>query len=332
MRSVVALACVLFSLSTYGQYIPNNAQAFQFSQVFNPAFSGIENFHDLKLSYRYQWTGYGQNAPKFINLGFSTRIKQPLDLSYNALRTSTPSMLRPQGIPRGKRMIHGVAVNLFQSEIGVISSIGGGVNYSLNYPIVKQLRVALGVGAYVENRKLDVNNVTLRDPDNDPYYNHLLQSSTAETDLNVRVGLLLYSQNFYLGVSYLPAVYQPIKSSDLSFENAFYKSVVQAGYSFQVNPELAFKPSVVALVQIDNAVAIDGSIKAYIQNKVWAGLTYRSVKSGIAMVGFNFNQTFSVSYAFEMSLSEFQQFSSGSHELLLAMRFNNIKKFPQYLW
>jgi type IX secretion system PorP/SprF family membrane protein len=330
MKKVVTLALMILCLDLYGQYLPNNSQVFQFSPIVNPAFSGIENFNDLKLSYRYQWSNFGDFSPKFINLSYNARIKQPLDLSYNSIRISDPSLA--QGIPKGKRIIHGLAGHVFQSKIGIINSIGGGVSYALHYPVVNQWRISGGVAAFIENRKLDMNKVEVKDPDKDTYYNHLLNSSTAQTDVNVRAGLLLYHPNFYFGFSYLPLVYTAIQSSDLAFEEAFYKATVQAGISLDVNPQFAIKPSVLALVQIDNSIAFDASVKAYVQNKVWAGLTYRSIKSGVAMVGFNINEKFNAAYSFEMAFGDFQQFSGTSHELVLGMRLNNLKKQNQYTW
>src|SRR5687767_14173180 len=106
MKSFFTVALSILYLSLQAQYVPNNSQAFQFAPIFNAAFSGIENFNDLKLSYRYQWTGFGSNSPKFINLSYNTRLRKPVDLAYNSLRISNPSMMRAQGIPRSKRMIH----------------------------------------------------------------------------------------------------------------------------------------------------------------------------------------------------------------------------------
>lgn len=329
MKSFFTAALTILCIGAYAQYLPNNSQIFQFSPILNPGFSGIENFSDLKFSYRYQWTGFGGNSPKFINLSFNTRLKQPLDMAYNSIRISNSAMMN---VPRRKRIIHGLAGHVFQSQMGVIKSLGAGATYAFNYPLIKDVRISMGAGAFFENRKLDISEVTVRDPDNDKFYNHLLNSSTSQTDLNVRVGALLYSRYFYLGFSYLPLMYKAIKASDLAFEKAFYKATIQAGLALQVNPELAFKPSVLGLVQIDNSFEVDVSLKAYVQNKVWAGITYRSVKSGIGMLGFNFNETFSASYSYEMSLGEFQQFSSGSHELMLSMRLNNLKKHNQYTW
>jgi type IX secretion system PorP/SprF family membrane protein len=318
------------TVALQAQYIPNNAQTFQFAPVFNPAFTGVENFGDLKLSYRYQWSGFGQYSPKFINLSYNIRIKQPLDLTYNSLRLSDPNAGKPEHLPKSKGIIHGFGANVFQSQVGVLKSIGGSVNYAINYPITKKYRIALGVSALIENRKLDVGEVTVRDPD--PFYNHLLQSSNTQTDLNIRSGLLLYSQNFYAGISYLPLVNMALQSSELSMNTPFYRGSFQAGYSFPLNNDVTLKPSVFGLLQMKGGMAIDYSVKAYVQNKIWMGLTYRDIQSGVAIFGFNINELFTVSYAYEMSLGNLRQFNDGSHELVLSMRLNNYKKISQYIW
>ena len=85
----------LIATTLKAQYIPNNAQTFQFMPLLNPAFSGIEPFNDLKFSYRYQWSGFGDYAPKFLNLSYHTRLVEPLDLTYNSLRLSEPAAANP---------------------------------------------------------------------------------------------------------------------------------------------------------------------------------------------------------------------------------------------
>lgn len=328
MKSFLLAALLFLNMQLFAQYLPNNSQAFQFSSVFNPAFSGIENYDDLKLSYRYQWTGFGSLAPKFVNLAYNTRLKEPVDWGYNALRLSNPALVR---LPRKKRMIQGLSLNVFQSSVGVIKSIGAGASFSVNYPMVRQWRVSAGAGAFIENRKFDLAAVEVRD-DSDPFYNHLLNSSTSQTDLNVRAGVLFYTPDFYFGFSYLPIVYQPVQSSELALEEAFYKATLQLGYAIHVNQDLRIKPSVLGLILIDNSLAYDVNVKAFIQDKVWAGLSYRSTKNGIGMVGFNINEKFSASYSYELSLGDFQQFGGGSHELVLGVKFNNVRKYNQYIW
>lgn len=324
------LLLVLTSAGVKAQYLPNNAQAFQFMPLYNPAFSGIENFNDLKFSYRYQWSGFGDFSPKFINLSYHSRVVKPLDLAYNSLRLSNPSATSSENLPRSKRMIHGVGGNLFHSEVGVLKSVGGNLDYAIHYPVGEKSRFSIGVSVLIENRKLDVSEVTVRDPDQ--FYNHLLGSSTAQTDLNLRAGVLLYGERYYVGISYLPLFYTVLEAAELTMTQPFYRGTLQAGVSLPLSADVTLKPSVLALVQMDNAVTLDYHVKAFFKENIWLGLTYRDIQSGMALIGWNFDEKLSASYSYEMSLGEFKQFNDGSHELVLALRLNNFKKYSQYTW
>lgn len=331
MKSLaLSLSILLAALTVRAQYVPNQAQTFQFLPLFNPAFSGIEPYRDLKFSYRYQWAGFGDHSPKFINLAYNARVVQPLDLAYNSLRVSDPSALEPQNFPASRRMIHGAGGNLFHSEVGVLKSVGGNVHYAIHYPLGGKLRIAGGASLLVENRKLDVSEVTVRDPDE--FYDHLLAGSTSQTDLNVRAGILLYGPAFYLGVSYFPLLYTPLAASDLEMTQPFYRGSIQAGVSLPMSAEVTVKPGVLALVKMDNELVIDYNVKAYFRDNIWLGLSYRDVRSGVALIGWNFDERLSASYSYEMSLGEFRQFNDGSHELVLSLRLNNFRKYPQYTW
>jgi type IX secretion system PorP/SprF family membrane protein len=330
LKVVIILAVLALSFRSEAQYIPNNSQGYQFMTLFNPAFSGIENFDELKLGYRYQWAGFGQSSPKFVNLSFHKRIKQPLDMSYNSMRLSDFSSANAGHLPRGKRMVHSLGANLFQSSVGVIQGIGGGVTYAVHYPLTNYTRLAFGVTGLIENRKLDISEVAVRDPDE--FYNYLLRSSSAQTDLNFRAGFLVYGERYYFGVSYLPVVNVALQSSGVAMEQPFYRASFQAGISLPVNSEVAIKPSIIGLMQMNNNVVVDYNVKAFIQNKVIAGLSYRSVESVVILMGFNINETFTASYSYEASVGQFRKFNDGSHELVLAARLKNLKKLSTYLW
>lgn len=322
---------VLLCWSTaHSQYLPNQAQRFQLMSFFNPAFTGVEDFGDLKLSYRYQWTGFGTNAPKFVNLSYNTRLVQPLDLSYNALRPSSATLLSEDQIPAARRMIHGLGVQLFHSQVGIIKEAGASVNYALHYPLSGKSRLAGGIALVFENRKLDASEVTVRDPD--PYYDHLLTVSTSQNDLNVRVGALVYGPRYYIGVTYLPIVYDVLSGSEVNITEAFYRASLQTGVTFPLNADVTLKPSILAILRMDDEVAIDYSVKASFRQNIWLGITYRDIESGVAMVGWNFDHRLSAAYAYEMSLGPFRQFNDGSHELVLALRVNNFKRNQQYTW
>jgi hypothetical protein len=139
IRNLLIAAFSLSGLSGFCQFVPISSQAFQFSSMYNPAFSGIDPYKDFRLGYRYQWAGL-DGAPKAVNLSFNTRLKQPLDLTSNALRLSNSAVK----IPNGKLSIHGLSVNIFQLSYGQIQTIGGSLNYSFHYTLNKKIKLAAG--------------------------------------------------------------------------------------------------------------------------------------------------------------------------------------------
>ncbi|MDQ2656643.1 MAG: type IX secretion system membrane protein PorP/SprF, partial [Bacteroidota bacterium] len=127
-------------------------------------------------------------------------------------------------------------------------------------------------------------------------------------------------------------LYSVLEASELAMTQPFYRASLQAGFTVPLNAEVTLKPSLLALIQMNDQVIIDYHVKAYFRENIWLGLTYRDIKSGVALVGWNFNERLSASYSYEMSVGEFKQFNDGSHELVLSLRLDNFKKHTQYTW
>jgi type IX secretion system PorP/SprF family membrane protein len=316
------------------QYVPNSNQAFQFAPVFNPAFSGLEGYRDLKFSYRYQWAGFGGDAPKFINLSYNFRIKEPLDLTLHSLRTtSTTTNRKKDDIPKIKKAIQGLGLSIFNETVGPINRLGGGVNYAFHYPINNNLRLSGGLGVMLDNTKINLDKLYLGiNAAPDPFYDRLVANGSNHTELNVRAGVLLYSPKFYVGLSYLPIVNTSIKTSEVNIGDPFYKASIQAGVAFPVSPTIDIKPSILALWQLSNTISVDYNVKMFVQEKIWFGVTYRDIESFVGILGFNLNDMLGASYSYEVSSSGIQQFSDGSHELVLSVRLNNFKRLSQQTW
>src|SRR5215207_2756617 len=154
MKILYGAFLAMTALTCNAQYMPNSGQAFQFASLYNPSFAGFESYGDLKFNYRYQWTGYNDNAPKYFNLAYNVRLKQPVDLGLNALRTSYSNNMEKFPIPKGKRVILGLGLNFFNEQAGVIDRIGGGLTYALHYPLSKRVHLSGGVAAILENTKI----------------------------------------------------------------------------------------------------------------------------------------------------------------------------------
>jgi len=327
----ISLLAITMHFGAAAQYIPNSSQAFQFASVYNPAFVGVEDFTDIKVGYRSQMTGFGPYAPKFVNITANFRLKQPLDLTMHALRIGSSKLNDPDFIPKGKRIIHGLGVNGFNEKSGFFDKLGGGVSYSFHYPVSNKMRLSIGVNAMVENRKLDMSGYY---PGINPEQDELLgklANGSSQMDINTRAGFLLYSKQFYIGASYL-SLYNKSQSDELEEFVPLYRGVAQAGVSLSAGEGLLIQPSVLAIMQVDNELLIDYSVKARIKEKIWTGITYRDIEAAVIALGFDFNSLMGVSYSYEMSTGDFKQFNDGSHELVLSLRLNNFKRATPYTW
>jgi type IX secretion system PorP/SprF family membrane protein len=322
---------LLLPILVSAQYVPNSAQNFHYATLYNPAFTGIENFVDFKFGYRYQWTGFKENAPQFGNIAVNFRLKQPLDLKTNGLRPSRTDFSNL--VPRRKLSIHGMGFNGYSETFGPIVRAGGGLHYAIHLPLSERLHLSGGIGAMVENTRVDQNKLYWGpNPDSgDPVYDKVMAGGANHTEIWTRAGLLLYSDNFYIGGTYYP-YNKSLKSSDIAFNDAYYTAGVQAGVSFPLNEDFDLKPTIWALMLTTDEWLIDYSAKFYMQDKVWFGLTYRDVKAGIVSGGFNISQLLSASYSYEFNLGKLRTFSGSSHELILAFRFSNIRHLNQRTW
>jgi type IX secretion system PorP/SprF family membrane protein len=334
MRKIYVTAFVLLlPFLTHAQYIPNSAQNFHYAPLYNPAFTGIENFVDLKFGYRYQWIGFKDNAPQFGNLSVNFRIKQPLDLRSNALRPSRTDFSKI--VPRRKLSMHGLGFNVFSETFGPIVRTGGGLNYAIHMPVSEKIFISAGAGAMIENTRVDESKLYWGPEEyidkNDPVYKRVMAGGANHTEVWGRAGLLIYGENFYVGGTYYP-YNTTLKSSDMAFSDAYYRAGIQAGVSFPLDEEFDLKPSIWGLMLTTNKWVIDYSAKFYMQDRVWFGLTYRDIKSGIVSGGLNVSQLFSVSYSFEFPLGELRTYGGSSHELIMAFRFNNVRHVNQRTW
>lgn len=334
-RHLLTILTICVAATTVNaQYIPGTNQPFQYAPVFNPAFSGIEGYKDLRLGYRYQWTGFGGGAPKWLNLSYNFRIKEPLDLNLHALRTnSNVAPKKKEDVPAIKRVIHGFGVNVYSESLGPINRVGGGINYAFHYPLTTTLKMSGGLGVIVDNTRIDLlalENAFQINPD--PFWMNMRANGANHTDLSVRAGALLYAPNYYIGFSYLPVFNKTLKTSEVTGADPFYKGTVMAGFAWPLSAALTLKPSVFGLWKMDNKFAVDYNVKMYIEQKLWFGATYRNTRNLVAMLGFNLNDMLGAAYSYEISTGGMQQFSDGSHELILSLRLNNFKRLSPQTW
>lgn len=322
----------------YTQYILNN-------YILNPALSGIENYTDIKASYRNQWVGIN-GAPITGYVSVQTPIGK------KDLRTNVNSFEIPGENPRGKKYWdeyavspphHGVGFTAINDKAGYINrwSISG--TYAYHKPLGVKTALAAGFSAGFSSVNLDRSKVDFGSgPLNDPndlaigYANGDIKKLKPEFG----AGLWLYSSRYFLGVSVLNIIPGKIKyvSGDkygTYFEPNYF---ITGGYRFFMSDDITVLPSVMVQYWQPQLLGVHTNVKMQYRDDLWIGASYRfsDLISGYSgMVGLNVSNTFNISYAYEnATTSRLKTYTKGTHEIMLGFILGNKYGYtcPRNIW
>ena len=311
----------------YTQYIFNN-------YLLNPAVSGIENYTDVKLGHRSQWTGL-EGAP--VTSYFS--INAPL--GSNFLNGDATSMSSSAGEYPSSRLYtqnyraaephHGLGFMVLTDKAGPITQTNISASYAYHLGITDRLNVAVGVQGGFNHMILNTAQITLENP-NDPTINNL-QGNQWRPD--VGLGIWAYSANYFFGVSaqqLLPQNFYLINGATATQSKATPHIFVQGGYKVFLSDDVTLLPSAL-LKFIDPApITYDINLKMSFRDRFWFGGSYRKDDSFAALAGFNLSSFINVGYSYDMTTSALRTVSNGSHEIVIGIMLNNRYKVtnPHY--
>jgi hypothetical protein len=67
---------------------------------------------------------------------------------------------------------------------------------------------------------------------------------------------------------------------------------------------------------------LDLGARVIYKDELWAGLTYRSRDAVCFLLGYMFKNYLMVGYSYDFTTSNVRKYSSGSHEIMLGIRFS----------
>jgi len=310
----------------YTQYIINN-------YILNPALSGVENYTDVKLSYRNQWTGI-DGAP----VTMYCTIQGPLDKTDDKTNINSYSPMDGQN-PRGKEYWEdyttsaphsGIGFQLINDQAGYISQTSANATYAYHLPLDSKKTLAFGFLAGINNISLDRSKIdwATEDP-NDPAIGYT-DGELKKFSPQFGAGLWLYTPDYYLGASVLNII--PGKATFVQ-GNTTYGSTflpqyfLTGGYRFSMGDDMNMVPS--ALIQMSPALPIEVDLNAKFQyeDMVWFGGSYRisDQLGGFAiMAGLSLSKVINVSYSYDLSVSsELEAYTQSTNEIVIGFLLNN---------
>ncbi|TDD73441.1 PorP/SprF family type IX secretion system membrane protein, partial [Flavobacterium caseinilyticum] len=257
----------------------------------NPAYAGSRGALSIFALHRTQWVGL-DGAPV-----------------TNALSINTP--LNSSNV--------GLGISFINDRIGPTNENTISADFSYTVPTSETFKLSFGIKATANLFDLDVNQ--LNPVDDDP----ALRNFDNKFSPNIGAGLYLHSDKAYIGFS-VPNFIETNRFDDN--EVAIFKEKINyyliAGYVFDFNNSIKFKPAVLTKMVEGAPLQLDVSTNFMFNEKFVVGVAYRWSAAVSAMVGFQVSQGMYIGYGYDHETTSLNNYNSGSHEIFLRYElFNN---------
>jgi type IX secretion system PorP/SprF family membrane protein len=285
--------------------------------LINPALAGSESYWDIGVGHRNQWTSF-EGAPKSGWLSIHKPINYPV-----------PYVKREK-----QRKHHGLGGFLLYDEAGPFKLTRGYLSYAYHIQLNTSFIASLGVSAGFEYFTMKEKEfVFIQDPVDE------LQGKFFRSNLNPNssAGLWIYSDELFVGISGQDLLYSR-KRTGLEGETVAYRPVrhynITGGYQYKINRHYSLIPSVMVKAAFPAPLQWDVNLKARFKEVAWAGLSYRKQDAIAFLSGFKVHDKFTVGYSYDFIVSQIRKGTSGSHEIVVGIRFYSKEKIvcPEKYW
>jgi type IX secretion system PorP/SprF family membrane protein len=272
----------------------------------NPGYTGSRERLSIVALYRHQWSGI-EGAPKT----FSLSAHAPL---------------------LNDRL--GIGGYIASDNIGVTNLVTMSLNYAYRIKFKKGSKLAIGMNVTMNTYRQRLSELSLNDIE-DPSFagsNNLTAWSP-----NFGYGLYYYSEKFYAGVS-VPHLLNANLNSSFQFDGTdnnvarqYKHYFASTGVVIGAGEFLKIKPSVMFKYVKNSPSSLDANLGFLLKDALWLGASYRmgwgKASAGfgsdavVGMIEYDFLDNFRIGYAYDFTLSQLNNYTSGSHEIMLGYEF-----------
>ena len=269
-----------------GQQNPHYTQYMYNMNVINPAYAGSKESISFGALYRKQWVNIEDAPTSFTFSGHA---------------------------PTGNNV--GLGLSVISDKIGPVTEQNVYGDFSYTLKLNDSHRLALGLKAGVSFHKVGLREIqsSLPDPSEGVFGEDI-----NDTSLNFGAGAFYYTDKYYVAFS-IPNM---MNAAHLDYNGREYGSDVShyfltAGYVFDVNYDLKFKPSLMLKSAFNVSPSLDVNANFLYMEKIEVGASYRLEDSFGAMVNFAITPELRIGYAYDHIVSELNVTSPSSHEFII---------------
>jgi type IX secretion system PorP/SprF family membrane protein len=297
-KTVLIILTILgmLSIRVKAQQIPMYSQYMFNPYIINPAYAGVKDYYEAIANYRYQWVGITDAPRTYI-------------LSVNG--------------PHKTKNI-GLGGAIYADVVGPTSKTAAYASGAYHLRLANS-KLSVGLSLGIMQFRVDGQKIFLIDEGD-----MVLQDAVMTAVLpDFSLGAYWYTDKAYLGLS-IPQ-FMNSKISFIEIETKTISSLSQhfmlnAGYKFEVKSDWMIEPSILAKYIAPVNVQLDAGIKAVYRDYIWGGLSWRSKDAFSILIGYKTdNDKVYFGYSYDITTSNLKRYSSGTHEIMVAAKFNNWK-------
>ena len=297
MKRIAFFIYLIFLVfSGFTQQKANNT-LYEWNRIdFNPGFCGASYTTDITILARQQWVGF-TDAPR---------------TQYISTHALLPGNVGIGGV-------------IYNYVAGPTRQTGLKAGYAKHLKINRDLNLSLALSMDAFQNKFDQTKLNTGLP-SDPVI--VGDPIDQKLTLDASIGAVLYTNNYYVGLSctnVLESKYDFL-STGSDFDNPIFRTFYfTGGYAFVFANDFKYVPGLLLKKTAGLPFELDVCNRFY-YNFLLAGVSYRTSNDLSFIIGAQFAEFYEIGYSYDYSLSTLNNYSSGSHEILLRFKLNNFSR------
>jgi type IX secretion system PorP/SprF family membrane protein len=260
--------------------------------ILNPALGGVHDYYQVKTTYRQQWVGFDGSPTSYMISTYGPHAT--MDMGYGGY--------------------------LFSDQVGPIQNLGIYGSYAYNFQIMNDIRLSLGL--FVGAVQLKFEPLDLKengDPLNEP-------KSTFHPDASF--GAYVYTPQWDVGFSANQLFFSRIDDAADTTDNVVSRLTshfyLTGRYRYNINRDIDLEGAAWLKYVTRVTPQFDINVRGIYQKMFWGGIGYRTGDAVSIMLGYNQGLVM-IGYSYDIITSNIRTYSSGTHEVVIGVRFSSIK-------
>jgi len=300
-------------LPIYSQYMLNGFMV-------NPAMAGHDGYTSFNTTARQQWLGFGQ-APRTYSASWQTRV---LRRSYKIINRPVKSDNRLRPSTKGRV---GLGAYLINDVNANVARTGASFTYAYHIFMNRQ-QLSFGLAAKAFQYRINSDELTFGE-EGDPVMDGNFKTVAYSPDADF--GVFFRDPNYFVGFSVSNLLQSAVKvgGNEIADFKTFRHYWFLGAYRFRLSDMLELEPGTILKTTENWNPQGDFTLKLHFNEQFWGGLSYRTNKSVIMLLGVKVESLF-FGYSFDWAFSEIGHFNYGSHEITLSYKLGDNAR--RYKW